>query len=300
MLITGITGLLGRSLYATSRGQHEIGGVYYPERDLPIPFKIPIYAIDAAERKGMFTALKVFKPDVIIHTAGIGNVDYAEQNKEETYKINVGGTQEIIDLCEENKIRLIYISSNAVFNGEDPLYSENDVVTPINYYGQLKVKAEKMVKSSKADWAIVRPILMYGWPYPGERGNHVVYWVNTLRSGQTIKVVDNVYSKPLYSDSCAEAIWEIIRQGKQDLYHVAGGDHISLYEFALATADVFKLDKGLITPVPDTYFPELAPRPRDTSFSTEKIEKELGFKPVSVREGLLQMKRSEEYKRTAL
>jgi dTDP-4-dehydrorhamnose reductase len=236
------------------------------------------------------------KPEVVIHTAGIGSVDYAEQNKEETHRVNVGGTQTIINLCRKKNIRLIYISSNAVFNGNDPLYSEENNVNPINYYGKLKVEAEELVKESKIDWAIVRPILMFGWPYPGERSNHVLFWLNALRSGKPVKVVDNVFSKPLYAQSCAQTIWAIIEQKKNGLYHVAGMDHMSLYEFALLTADVFELDGSLITPVPDSYFPELAPRPRDTSFSTKKMERELGVKPMSVREGLLHMKIMEENK----
>jgi dTDP-4-dehydrorhamnose reductase len=294
ILITGITGLLGGSLYNTARIEHKLCGLYYPERDLQVAFDVPVFPVNITEKEMMTRIIKDFKPDVIIHTAGVGNVDYAEQNKEDTHGINIGGTRTVIDLCEQNNIRLIYISSNAVFNGNDPLYSETDSISPINYYGKLKVEAEELVRSSKTDWAIVRPILMYGWPYPGERSNHVVSWVSTLRSCKPIKVVDNVYSKPLYSYSCAEVIWAIIDQKKKGLYHVAGLDHISLYEFALLTANVFQLDEKLITPVPDTYFPELAPRPRDTSFNTEKMERELGLRPMSVREGLLHMKKIEE------
>ena len=135
---------------------------------------------------------------------------------------------------------------------------------------------------------------MYGWPYPGERDNPVSWWVRSLRTGKPIKVVDDVYSKPLYSEQCAEVVWAVIRQNSLGLFHVAGRDHISLYDFALVTADVFGLDRSLITPVPDSYFPELAQRPRDTSFATEKMERELGVRPLSVRDGLLHMRDDEE------
>ncbi|HRR42276.1 MAG TPA: sugar nucleotide-binding protein, partial [Syntrophales bacterium] len=137
---------------------------------------------------------------------------------------------------------------------------------------------------------IVRPILMYGWPYPGERDNPVVWWIRSLESGKGIKVVDNVFSKPLSVWSCVEAVWAIVERGASGIYHVAGRDHISLYQFALLTAEVFNLNTDLIEPVPDSYFPEIAPRPRDTSFDTTKLEEELGWKPVGVKEGLLSMK----------
>jgi dTDP-4-dehydrorhamnose reductase len=139
-------------------------------------------------------------------------------------------------------------------------------------------------------WAIVRPILMYGWPYPAERDNPVVWWVRSLENGRPINVVDNVFNKPLAAWSCAEAIWAVILQDRTGVYHVAGRDHVSLYQFALLTAKVFRLDSSLITPVPDSFFPEIAPRPRDTSFDTTKMETELGVRTIGVEEGLLRMK----------
>jgi dTDP-4-dehydrorhamnose reductase len=230
------------------------------------------------------------RPDVVIHAAAIGSVDFAERNREETKKVNVGGTEVVIELCQIVKSRLIYISSNAVFDGRTPLYSETTPVNPINYYGQLKVDAENVVRKSGIPWAIVRPILMYGWPYPGERDNPVVWWVNSLKNSQPIKVVDNVLSKPLPAWSCADVLWALIQQNRTGIYHAAGRDHISLYRFALLTAEVFGLDASLITPVPDSYFPEIAPRPQDTSFDTTKMETELGVKTIGVRDGLLRMK----------
>jgi dTDP-4-dehydrorhamnose reductase len=117
-----------------------------------------------------------------------------------------------------------------------------------------------------------------------------VWWVRSLENGKPIKVVDNVLSKPLPAWSCADVIWALIQQNRTGVYHAAGRDHISLYQFAVLTAEVFGLDASLIEPVPDSYFPEIAPRPQDTSFDTTKMETELGVKAVGVRDGLLKMK----------
>ena len=263
---------------------------YFPERTLPAPLPFPIRTADVTDRKQMQSVFEWAKPDVVIHTAAIGSVDFAERNREETRKVNVGGTEVVAALCQIFKSRLIYVSSNAVFDGRTPFYSETAPVNPINYYGQLKIEAENIVRESSIPWAIVRPILMYGWPYQGERDNPVVWWVRSLKNGKPIKVVDNVFNKPLPAWSCAEVIWEIIRQNRTGIYHVAGKDHLSLYQFALQVAEVFDLDAKLITPVPDSYFPEIAPRPRDTSFDTSKMENELGVKTISVKDGLVRMK----------
>ncbi len=294
VLITGGTGLLGVALQKTSPTNIEGFAVYSPERSLPEPLPFPIRAADVTNRIQMQSIFEWAKPDIVIHTAAIGSVDFAERNREETRKVNVGGTEVVAALCQKFKSRLIYTSSNAVFDGHTPFYSETAPVSPINYYGQLKVEAENIVRESSVPWAIVRPILMYGWPYQDERENPVAWWVRSLKDGKSIKIVDNVFSKPLPAWLCAEVIWEVIRQLRTGIYHAAGRDHLSLYQFALLTAEVFDLDANLITPVPDSYFPEIAPRPQDTSFDTTKMEHELGVNPIGVKDGLARMK-SERY-----
>jgi len=290
VLITGGTGLLGVAIQRSAPKDIQGFSVHFPDRSLPIALPFSVFAADVSDRMQMQSVFEWAKPDVVIHAAAIGSVDFAERNREETKKINVGGTEVVIELCRIFQSRLIYISSNAVFDGRTPFYSETVPVNPINYYGQLKVDAENLVQKSNIPWAIARPILMYGWPYPGERDNPVVWWLRSLENSQPIKVVDNVLSKPLPAWSCADVIWALIQHNRTGIYHVAGRDHISLYQLALLTAEVFGLDASLITPVPDSYFPEIAPRPQDTSFDTTKMETELGVKTVGVRDGLLKMK----------
>lgn len=290
ILITGGTGLLGVAIQRFAPKDIQGFSIYFPGRYLPGRLPFFVRSADVSDMKQMQSVFEWAMPDVVIHTAAVGSVDFAEKNRKQTRKVNVGGTEVVVALCKIFKSRLVYISSNAVFDGQSPLYSETSSVNPINYYGQLKVEAENIVRESNILWSIVRPILMYGWPYQGERDNPVVWWVRSLENGKPIKVVDNVFSKPLPSWSCAEVVWEIIRQQRTGIYHAAGRDHLSLYQFALKVAEVFNLDIRLITPVPDSYFPEIAPRPRDTSFDTTKIESELNIKPVSVIEGLSRMK----------
>jgi len=250
-----------------------------------------IRAADIRKREQIEDVFAWARPEVVIHTAGVGSVDFAEKNRSEAYLSSVVGTQIVGQAAGRYGARFIYISSNAVFDGENPFYAEDDPVSPINYYGQLKVEAEEWVKSSGLSYTIVRPILMYGWPFPGGRGNLVTWCISSLEQGQSIKAVDNVFSKPLLVTACAEAIWIIIGRQCNGVYHIAGADHLSLYEFLALAARVFGLNADLVEPVPDAYFSSaLAPRPRDTSFSTEKMERELGLKPVKVLDGLEYMK----------
>ena len=290
VLLTGGTGLLGVAVQQSAPKDIQGFSVYYPERSLGVQLPFATRAVDVSDRKQMQSVFEWAIPDVVIHTAAIGSVDFAERNREQTRKVTVGGTEVVAALCQNIKCRFIYISSNAVFDGRSPFYSETDPVSPINCYGKLKVEAENVVRESNIPWAIVRPILMYGWPYQDERDNPVVWWVRSLKNSKPIKVVDNVFTKPLPAWSCAEVVWALIQQNQTGIYHAAGRDHVSLYEFALQTAEVFGLDARLITPVPDSYFPEIAPRPQDTSFDTTKMENELGVQTIGVKDGLVRMK----------
>ena len=287
--------MLGVALQKSAPPEVQGFSIYFPECSLPVPLPFPMVSADVSDLKQMQSIFEWARPDVVIHTAAIGSVDFAEMNREQTRKVNLSGTDVVVELCHIFKSRLIYISSNAVFDGQAPFYTETAPVNPINYYGQLKVEAENIVRESSLAWAIVRPILMYGWPYPGARDNPVVWWVRSLENGKPIKVVDNVFSKPLPAWSCAGVIWEVIRQNRTGIYHAAGRDYLSLYQFALQVAEVFDLDARLITPVPDSYFPEIAARPKDTSFDTSKMESDLGVKTIGVKDGLYRMKSERSY-----
>jgi dTDP-4-dehydrorhamnose reductase len=290
ILITGGTGLLGQALLSIAPHDIEVVGTYLPGKAPSTKLACPFFPLDVRDKDQVEQLFDQVKPDLVIHTASIGSVDYSEHHREESWTVNVGGTQNVGRECERCNAKMIFISSNAVFDGEHPLYAEDAPVNPINYYGQLKVEGEQWVQASGLDNTIVRPILMYGWHLPIERGNWVTSWIRSLSTGERVKVVDDVRSKPLYAPSCAEVIWAIIAQNKTGVYHAAGADHITLYEFALQTAEVFNLDKSLIDPVPSSYFSEIAPRPKDTSFDTTKMENDLGIKAWSVRDGLLHMR----------
>ena len=290
ILITGGTGLLGQALLQSAPDGTQLCGTYLPGRPPPRPMPCPFVPLDVCSTDQVREVFQLAQPDLVIHTASIGSVDYAEQHREQSWDVNVGGTQHIGQMCLRHHAKLVFISSNAVFDGEHPFYNEDAPVHPINYYGQLKVEGERWVEASGLEYAIVRPILMYGWNLPVERGNWVTMWIERLGRGERVKVVNDTLTKPLYAVNCAQAVWAVVEKNKAGIYHVAGADHINLYELARKTAEVFGSDPSLIDPVPSSYFPEIAPRPRDTSFDTTKMVEELGVLPMGVEAGLRHMR----------
>lgn len=292
ILITGGTGLLGKALIETANPDYEIVATSCKGNRSGSIGRIRHAAIDVRDREGYDLLFKEFKPDVVVHTAGIGSPDYAERHKRESWEINIGGTENIIANCERYGSKFIYISSNGIYGGNNAPYGENDETVPINFYGEIKLEGEKMAKNAKVPCAIARPILMYGWNNPFGRPNIVTFALSQLAKDELVFAYDDVYVTPLFSDNCAKALWKIVEEGKYEIFNIGGKDRMSIYELLCKVAKAFNFDAGRIMPVNQGYFNELVKRPKDTSFHTAKMRDVLGIRPLSVDEGLLLMKGS--------
>lgn len=294
VLVTGGTGLLGKALVETASENLEIIATYigdYTPHDLPNVRYKRVDILDSKKHKEMFSA---FRPDVVIHAASIGSPDFAEKNKEITWKVNVEGTSNIISLCREFGASFVYISSNGIFDGDNAPYDENSIPQPINYYGMTKLEGEIITRKSGLVHSIVRPILMYGWNHEFERDNIVTLGLSKLRKGENVFAYDDVFVNPLFSGSCARAIWQIINLDRYGVYNIAGADRGSIYDLIKMAAEIFGCDAGLVRPVKQGYFNELVKRPVDTSFNTKKMSAELKCRPLGLREGFLEMKEYEK------
>ena len=253
------------------------------------PVGADLIQMDVTDGASIHRAFEAVCPDVVIHTASIGSVDYAENHREICLEINVRGTQRIVSACRQYGARLVFISTNAIFDGQNAPYSEENVPNPINYYGQLKVTAERLVSEADLPWTIIRPILMYGWHSVYHRPKPVTWLLDALRKDGRVKLVTDIYCNPLWVDNGAEAIWAAVGQQAEGIFHLAGKNRLSRFAFAQETARTFGLDPDLIDPVKNAYFTEIAPRPADTSYVVEKMENVLGIRPLTTQEGLERM-----------
>jgi dTDP-4-dehydrorhamnose reductase len=290
ILITGGTGLLGKALIERAPKGTNIIGTYSKNHQPDVGNYAKFVRADILDIQQYVKLFKEFSPDVVLHAASIGSPDFAEKNKELTWKVNVEGTKNILELCIKNGADLIFTSSNGIYDGDHAPYGEEDATKPLNYYGVTKLEAEKLIKSDKIKTAVVRPILMYGWPYPNERSNIVTLALSKLEKGEQFHAYDDTYSNPVYSKFCADVIWKIIDTGKFETYNVAGKERASIFGLLTKAAEVFELDKRLLIPEKQGYFKELVKRPIDTSYRTEKIVKILGMNPLTIKEGLEKMK----------
>jgi dTDP-4-dehydrorhamnose reductase len=289
VLITGGTGLLGKALFQTKPQKYSALGVHLRK----IRWRsnaVENVQLDIRNKMCVEQLFKRQKFDVVIHAAGIASVDYVKNNYSESLESNIVGTLNISSACRKNGSYLIYISSNAVFDGSSPPYDEISIPKPINEYGEIKLECERLIEKTLPFYCIIRPILMYGWNHPEGRSNPVTWLIKQLIEGKNVKLVNDVYENPIYNIDCARAIWQAIHLKARGKIHLAGPEVVNRYQLGVATAECFGLNSRLISPVKSNYFSYLAPRPKSSSFSISKMSKLLGIKPLSIQNGLLAMK----------
>jgi dTDP-4-dehydrorhamnose reductase len=287
LLLTGATGLLGQALWATVPPGWSIVSTRLRPQAAGAPG--PEVTLDVRDRSAVHQLFAGYRFDAVVHAAGIASVDYSERHVEESTASNLGGTHHLAEVCAATDTRLVYISTNAVFDGERAPYRESDPANPINAYGRIKLACERLVEAAVERPVIVRPILMYGWPHASGRPNPVTWVIDALERGETIHVVDDVYENPLHNVSAGQAIWAMLDRDIAGTIHLAGRNTISRYELARTVARIFALDESRIRAVPSTFFPDIAPRPRNTSLATSRMESELGMPAPSLEDGLRQM-----------
>jgi len=288
VLFTGATGLLGKYFFADTPPGYEVIGTYRSNLKAKKKFFL---RLDITSKRKTALLIKGVKPDIVVHAASIGSVDYCELHKKEANEVNVKGTINVVEACRLAGAKLIFISSNAVYDGENPPYSEDSPRKPLDEYGRTKVKGENIVSTSGLSYNIVRLMTMYGWPPPDARGNPVSWMIDEILNKRKINVVDDIYNNHLYAGSASVALWAVIERGKQnETYNVSGKDCITRFELAKKVADVFNLDPSLINPVKSDFFKNIAPRPKNTCFNTSKIESKFKIQPHDIVSGLKEMK----------
>jgi len=217
--------------------------------------------------------------------------DACELNKDECWNTNVRGTGYIANAAQKINSRIIYISSDFVFNGDAGPYNENDEPAPVNYYGESKLAAEKIVEASPVDWAIVRTVLVYGNILAGTRSNVVTWVKDNLEKDKPIKVVNDQIRTPTYVEDLSKAIVLIAQKHAKGIYHISGKEVFTPYQMAIQVADYFGLNKLLMEKVDAAVFTQPAQRPLKTGFIIDKAEKDLGYSPISFKEGIAKMYR---------
>lgn len=278
ILIIGASGLLGSKIYEKFSKHYKLIGTYSKNKH------DNIYHYGLTKKD--LTIFKETKPDIVIHTAGMTKLDPCETNKEEAYKVNVEGTENIVKGCKLNNSKIIYLSTDFVFDGKKGDYKEEDETNPLSYYAKTKLKSEELIKNSGLDYIIPRVAVLYG----AKQNNKLVSWcIDQLKNKEYVTLIADHIRTPTLVDNVAEALNVLIQKNKQGTYHIAGSEKLSAFSMGVRIAEVFNFDKKYLKPITSHRFQQIAPRPRDSSLNIEKLQKE-GIKMSSFVEGLRKIK----------
>jgi dTDP-4-dehydrorhamnose reductase len=246
--------------------------------------KAESHSLDITDGDAVNRMINELKPAVIIHAAAMTQVDQCELNKIDCWNTNVTATRFIVDAARECRSRIIFISTDFIFDGVHGPYKEDDLPNPINYYGSSKLAAEKAIMESGVEWAIVRTVLVLGKSEDGQRQNILTWVKEKLEKGEKIKVVDDQVRTPTFVEDLADGIVLVLEKNAKGIFHIAGKDTLTPYEIATLTAEYLQLDSSLIERVDANSFAQAALRPPTTGFLIEKARKSLGYQPHSFKE----------------
>lgn len=284
ILGTGLSGLVGSRIVELLSDRYEFENI---GRNT---------GIDIIDREKVIDKIKSSDASIVLHLAAKTDVDGCEKDKAlgengDAWKINVEGTRNIVDACKESNKKLIYISTDFVFDGTNPPaggYAEDDIPNPVNWYAKTKYEGEKIVQKSSSPWIIAR----IAYPYRANFGklDFARAILRRLQNNEKVAGVTDHKFCPTFIDDIANAIDVLIKKKEGGLFHVVGSQSLSPFDGALAIASEFGLDKNLIGKTTRMeYFKDRAPRPFILFLKSDKIRR-LGVEVRGFKEGLKEIK----------
>ena len=289
IIITGSNGLLGQKLVKLllTKKTYEIHALSRGENRMINTKGYTYYNVDITQIKILTNLVNKIQPHYIINTAAMTNVDVCELHKDECDTINVDVVNTLSKICKKNKIHLIHISTDFIFDGEKiGYYTEEDKPNPVNYYGLSKLKSEKIIISAKIKYTILRTILVYGLVDRNDRSNIVLWVKKSIENKNKINVVTDQYRMPTLVDDLAEACLLAIENDAIGIYNVSSNQLLSIYEIAIEVANAFDLDKNFINSIETTQLNLPAKRPFKTGFDLNKSISQLKLPSYSFTERL--------------
>ena len=282
ILGTGLDGLVGSRIVELLNDQYE-----FESSD-----------VDITDRENITQKIKNSNAAIVLHLAAKTDVDGCEEDKSlgvngEAWKINVLGTKNIADACLESNKKLIYVSTDFVFDGTKEVYSEEDIPNPINWYAKTKYEGEKIVQPLKTPWIIAR----ISYPYRSSflRNDFLRAILSRLQNNEQVLAVTDHKFTPTFVDDIAFALDALIKSNSSGIFHVVGSQSLTPYDAAILIANEFRLDQKLIVKTTRAeFFNNRAPRPFQLVIKNDKIG-ELEVKMRGFEEGLREVK-SQKFK----
>ncbi len=287
ILVTGANGLLGQKLTLLLDSQSEVDLIATARSPLTFPLKRGNFRLmDITNQEMVDKVVSDVRPDVIINTAAMTQVDQCEIEREKCWLSNVTAVEYLVNACKKSQSRFIHISTDFIFDGAHGPLKEDAKPAPVNFYGESKLAGEQVITGSTINWAIARTVLVFGITSDLSRSNIVLWVKQSLENGKTINVVNDQWRTPTLAEDLAMGCYLLAIKKAKGIFHISGEEMMTPFDIALKTAEFFKLDTSLIRPTDSNTFKQPAARPLKTGFDISKAKEILGYQPHRFDEGL--------------
>jgi len=283
-LVTGGSGFIGAHLARALRNAFDVTVTYHTRQPAP-PSTVRGVHLDVTDAAEVESVVHGLSPDIVVHAAGWKNINDCEKNPDMTWKVNAEGTRQIAEACGAEDVRVLYLSTDYVFAGTQGGYSEADETRPATVYGRSKLAGEKAVAGLAPNYAICRASGVYG-----PNANFTTWLRGELANGRTVEVFTDAANSPTYIGNLAEMIRTVLERKLQGVFHTAGSERSTRYEFARQVAEAFGFDTALIRPTTRAAQKQRTVLAADCSLSVAASQRAIGIPFLDVATGLAQWK----------
>jgi perosamine synthetase len=290
VLITGGSGLLAVNWALSIRDEYEITLLLHQRKIYLNGVKTDIANINSLDECKV--VLDSHKPDVVIHMAGLTSVEECEENPNLAHEVNVNLAKNIAIACDNQGVKLVHISTDHLFSGNESFVTEESGTAPINNYAKTKLEGEQQVQKNCKDALIIRTNF-FGWGTK-YRQSFSDFIINKLRNNETVDLFSDVFFTTILVSELSNKVHKLISENLSGIFNVVGSERLSKYEYGVKLANCFNLDVHLINEVSINGKLNLVKRPRDMSLSNDKLYQTLNCTIPSIGKQFQTLKQQED------
>ena len=289
LLVVGAGGQVGRRVVrrALTRGHAVFGTSRSRPVNLPTDAQM---VLDKTDPKAIRVAFERFRPEGVIDTGALHNVDYCESHPAEAQAVNAEGPRHLARACREASARFLFVSTDFVFGGDgNPPYSETDPAHPISEYGRSKLNGELATLEECPDGLVARPSVIFSWNPPGGAGttsgkgvDFGSWLAGQLEAKTPVRLVTDQIASPTHASDLAEALVRLLESAARGVFHTAGSTACSRFDFAREVARLLGAPEALLIPIRTSDLAQKARRPADSSLRSDRLARELSYRMASM------------------
>jgi dTDP-4-dehydrorhamnose reductase len=244
------------------------------------------YTFDLRDTDRLREVFEEVRPEAVIHMAAMADIDFCESNKDIAWAVNVEVTREIAGLCRKHGAKMVFPSTDTVFDGKKGGYVEEDAPVPVNFYAETKVAAEQIVSGLGQNWVVARLSLVMGLPMLGAGNSFLSRAIPLLQAGKEVGMPDEEIRSSIDVITLARALLELAGNDYTGFLHLAGNDVMSRYELMRRIAAKLGLPQNLVVVKNSSAIPGRAPRPVHADLCNAKARSVLKTPMRGIEDGL--------------